>query len=815
MLDAQDQQAINDQMDNAGPPDPGAGGMGDFGGVNSGGMGAAPGGMGAGGPGQVAGGMSSPGSAVSGPASSSIAGPATSGDFAAGPTQAASQLASAAPQSPVAQSQIGGYQEPQSPIAASSFGDPNSGWNALGWNGSGFTSGPVANAMFGAALSDAQAQNPAMQGAFNIADVVDMHQALGGYGTGQYRSGLGAPAPAMESLAGPPAAFGTNPSAYLMNGFVQRGMPPGWAAGFVGNWAQESGFNPGITGDLSIPGASHYLGQWNGPRLGAIQSYAGGTPSVDQQIEFAIGETRGTIPGWSDPQAEKLGRMIAANPNATPEEAARAIRSLYERPNPALARDDYRISQATSAFNAFGQPTQQIASVSPYEAQPIPNPTGYLAGGSSPGAYPIGSYQVASAGDMLPSPSPGGPMLVGVVGPDGVIRGQWQQPSQLPGAIARNPYETMRSPDFGGPSYMGPMTQGAPGGSIFVDPGEIARNPYDTMMSQVPNRSAKTDFGVSPMVNRSAMSDYGWPQEVNSASLGDFLGPVVNRNAMGDFLGQSVNRAAMSDPLTQQVNRASLTDQIQTVNRAAKADSLGQSVNRAALADRVLPGVNRAKLADRLLFGPQTVNSTALADQLSLPSTLSNIIDKEPFGVPRQVVNAAAKRNMLAGVPAPSVNRLALSDFGAPLPDLNQQYPPSTPQMVNNSSVIANNFQKAVPRQAQTAFDPNTMEINPQVAPGEELPGETPAEPGATPEISPQPQRQAPQTQPRTPAQPHSPQVEMHTRIAEAEKRGDIVSLGVHNGQEYFIDPKTGQIFKWPANKLAPRKQTKNQKKVA
>ena len=82
-----------------------------------------------------------------------------------------------------------------------------------------------------------------------------------------------------------------------------HGWTPAAAAIAAGNTMQESGFNPNVPGDPSIPGGSHGYAQWNRDRFTNLQGFAKqqGTSwtDPDTQIDFLANEAKDRVPGWS------------------------------------------------------------------------------------------------------------------------------------------------------------------------------------------------------------------------------------------------------------------------------------------------------------------------------------------------------------------------------------------------------------------------------------------------------------------------------------------------------------------------------------
>lgn len=99
-----------------------------------------------------------------------------------------------------------------------------------------------------------------------------------------------------------PVSLGDNPRAKeAYNYFTSQGWTPAAAAGIVGNLATESSFGDDViggqrSGDPSVVNkglqgqyatGSHFLAQWNGPRLAGLLQLSGGkTPTFQQQLAY-------------------------------------------------------------------------------------------------------------------------------------------------------------------------------------------------------------------------------------------------------------------------------------------------------------------------------------------------------------------------------------------------------------------------------------------------------------------------------------------------------------------------------------------------
>jgi hypothetical protein len=118
---------------------------------------------------------------------------------------------------------------------------------------------------------------------------------------------------------------------YLRKLMLDRGMPPHVAEGFLMNFRDESGFNPGIN-EISpmVPGSRGGFGlyQVTGPRRRAYESFASerGLPldSPEAQIDFMMTELQG-------PESGAARSIFAAQ---DPNQAAVAIARDFLRPAP-------------------------------------------------------------------------------------------------------------------------------------------------------------------------------------------------------------------------------------------------------------------------------------------------------------------------------------------------------------------------------------------------------------------------------------------------------------------------------------------------
>lgn len=117
-------------------------------------------------------------------------------------------------------------------------------------------------------------------------------------------------------------------------GLVARGLPEHVADGFVMNFQDESGLNPGINEiNPIVPGSRGGFGlyQLTGPRRVAYEAFAadrGVDPSdVDAQLDFLMTELQGS-------EANAAGAILSTK---TPGEAGAAIVNEFLRPSPEYA----------------------------------------------------------------------------------------------------------------------------------------------------------------------------------------------------------------------------------------------------------------------------------------------------------------------------------------------------------------------------------------------------------------------------------------------------------------------------------------------
>lgn len=123
----------------------------------------------------------------------------------------------------------------------------------------------------------------------------------------------------------------TADASYIRNGLIERGLPEHVADGFLVNFQDESGLNPGINeANPTVPGSRGGFGlyQLTGPRRVAYEKFAserGVDPSdVDAQLDFLKYELSG-------PEANAAKSILSAPDSAT---AAQAIVKNFLRPAP-------------------------------------------------------------------------------------------------------------------------------------------------------------------------------------------------------------------------------------------------------------------------------------------------------------------------------------------------------------------------------------------------------------------------------------------------------------------------------------------------
>lgn len=151
-----------------------------------------------------------------------------------------------------------------------------------------------------------------------------------------------------DALSGQPFEGETgNIQADIYNRYRQNGLSDVEAAGMTGNIGAESSFNTTVTSGDGY--GSRGLVQFTGDRLNGengLLKFAerNGLDPWDwrTQVDFSVWELHNT-------ESAALEAM-RAHPEATPAEMAKIIREYYERPDPAVARDNVRAEIAEDTF---------------------------------------------------------------------------------------------------------------------------------------------------------------------------------------------------------------------------------------------------------------------------------------------------------------------------------------------------------------------------------------------------------------------------------------------------------------------------------
>lgn len=172
---------------------------------------------------------------------------------------------------------------------------------------------------------------------------------------------------AMAALGKPAMKTAADPAS-IKAGLVARGLPEHVAEGFVMNFQDESGLNPGINEAApTVPGSRGGFGlyQLTGPRRRAYEAYAAerGVPldDVDAQLDFMMMELQG-------PEAAAWSK-ISGTQNAG--EAGAAIVNSFLRP-----AEEHRASRAAEYLGGGGGTT---AAPAPTSAPSIPINELYMA----------------------------------------------------------------------------------------------------------------------------------------------------------------------------------------------------------------------------------------------------------------------------------------------------------------------------------------------------------------------------------------------------------------------------------------------------
>jgi hypothetical protein len=126
----------------------------------------------------------------------------------------------------------------------------------------------------------------------------------------------------------------------IRDGLVERGLPPHIAEGFVMNFEDESGLNPGINEAApTVPGSRGGFGlaQWTGPRRVALEQFAASTgrdvSDPDAQLDFLMMELQG-------PEASAMRHIMQAGDAG---DAGAAVARYFLRP--AKSHLDRRVAE--------------------------------------------------------------------------------------------------------------------------------------------------------------------------------------------------------------------------------------------------------------------------------------------------------------------------------------------------------------------------------------------------------------------------------------------------------------------------------------
>lgn len=169
----------------------------------------------------------------------------------------------------------------------------------------------------------------------------------------------GSSSPVAAALAGEGSDFMSpmpsgDAAAALRDGLIARGLPEHVADGFVMNFKDESGLNPGINeASPLVPGSRGGFGlaQWTGPRRVALEKFAadrGVAPSdVNAQLDFLVQELQG-------PEAAAAQSIFGAK-NAG--EAGAAIVNNFLRP-----AEDHRTRRSQAYLGGGGGVPAALAS---------------------------------------------------------------------------------------------------------------------------------------------------------------------------------------------------------------------------------------------------------------------------------------------------------------------------------------------------------------------------------------------------------------------------------------------------------------------
>jgi hypothetical protein len=118
--------------------------------------------------------------------------------------------------------------------------------------------------------------------------------------------------------------------------FISKGFTPFQAAGFVGNFNQESRLDPTTTNSIGAIGLAQWLGARKTNLLQQPNPY-----SLDTQLNFV----------WTELTTTEKSAYNKIKATTNIKDATIAIRQYYERSNPSEANDDARIKYALNVLN--------------------------------------------------------------------------------------------------------------------------------------------------------------------------------------------------------------------------------------------------------------------------------------------------------------------------------------------------------------------------------------------------------------------------------------------------------------------------------
>lgn len=201
--------------------------------------------------------------------------------------------------------------------------------------------------------------------AASSANMSRLYSALGGGGGSVSPVGQQASTTSAMPTAGPVqdvSVPATADAQYIREGLINRGLPEHVADGFLVNFKDESGLNPGINEQNPIvPGSRGGFGlyQLTGPRRVAYEKFAqerGVTPdNVDAQLDFLMTELQG-------PEKRAAEYIMRAGDTGT---AAQAIVNHFLRP-----AQEHRDRRMAAYANLGGAAPSEAASVEVAQAAP-------------------------------------------------------------------------------------------------------------------------------------------------------------------------------------------------------------------------------------------------------------------------------------------------------------------------------------------------------------------------------------------------------------------------------------------------------------